>query len=176
MLSKDAPSAWPHRLAVAALAALGCCVAAYLASYQVGLLTRVWDPLFGTASSQAVLTSPLSRALPVPDALLGAAAYVCEACLAMIGGRDRWLVHPRVVVAYGVVLAGLGLTSLGLVLMQVLVLRSACTLCLTSAAISFVNAGLGRREVWAVAVSRVSGRKVESTSGGGRLHAEDAKS
>jgi uncharacterized membrane protein len=177
MLSDDGPAGWPHRLAVAALAALGGCIAAYLAMYQLGLLPGVWDPVFGPASSQAVLTSPLSRSLPIPDALLGAAAYVCEVCLAMLGGRDRWLVHPRLVLAYGVVLAGLALSSLGLVLVQVLVLRSACTLCLTSAGISFVNAGLGRREVLAaLSVGMRSGRQLKSTCGGTRLYAEDPES
>lgn len=178
MLSTGEPSDWPYRRAVAGLAVLGCCVALYLASYQLGLLPTVWDPIFGSASSQAVLTSPLSRALPLPDALLGGAAYVCEACLALTAGRDRWRFHPRLVLAYGVVLAGLALTSLGLVVMQVVVLRSACSLCLTSAAISFVNARLGRREVFAAVrgLSRTPDRPIESTPGGRQLHAEDAKS
>jgi hypothetical protein len=44
-------------------------------------------------------------------------------------------------------LAGLALTSLALVLRQIFVVRALCTLCLLSAAISFVNAWLGRREV-----------------------------
>jgi hypothetical protein len=50
-------------------------------------------------------------------------------------------------VLYGLVLAGLAATSLGLIAIQLLVVRSLCSLCLLSAAISFVNAWLGHSEV-----------------------------
>ena len=144
------PSAWSHRLPVALLALVGCGLASYLALYQLHLTPSVWDPLFGTASSEAVLT----WARPVPDAALGAVAYVVEALLTALGGPERWRTHPRLVLLFGLVLAGLALTSLALVLLQAVLVHAACSLCLLSAAISFINAWLGRPEVLATLNSR----------------------
>jgi uncharacterized membrane protein len=144
------PSAWAHRLPVIVLALLGAAIATYLTLYQWHLTTGVWDPLFGAASSEAVLTSSLTRLLPLPDATLGALAYLVEAALAALGGEDRLEKHPRVVVLYGLVLAGLALTSLVLILTQIFVVHALCSLCLCSAAISFINAWLGHEEVLAL--------------------------
>jgi uncharacterized membrane protein len=152
----DGPSAWSRRLPVVVLALLGCGVATYLTLYQWHVTAGVWDPLFGSGSSEAVLTSPVSRLLPVPDATLGAAAYLVEAVLAALGGPTRWRTAPGLVLLYGLVLVGLALTGLALVLTQVLLVRALCTLCLCSAAISWVNAWLGRDEVLA-ALARVRG-------------------
>jgi uncharacterized membrane protein len=143
----DSPSAWSHRLPVAVLAGVGCAIAAYLSLFQWHLLTSVWDPLFGSQSSQAVLTSALSRSLPVPDAALGAFAYALEFALSVVGGSQRWREQPRLVLVFGGVLIGLAGTSLVLVLTQVLLVHALCSLCLSSAAISFVNLYLGRGEV-----------------------------
>jgi uncharacterized membrane protein len=123
---------------VTLLALLGCAIATYLTLYQWHVTTSVWDPVFGSTSSQAVLTSPISRALPVPDATLGAVAYLLEAGLAAAWPRHR---------AFGqlllVVLAGLAVVGLALVLVQVLLVHAMCTLCLCSAAISWINAAVG---------------------------------
>jgi uncharacterized membrane protein len=143
------PSAWSHRLPVLLLALLGCALATYLTLYQWHVTASVWDPVFGPRSSEAVLTSAISRFLPLPDATLGALAYVVEAVVTALGGEDRWRTSPWLVVLFGLVLAGLALTSLGLVLTQILLVHALCTLCLCSAAISFVNAWLGRDEVFA---------------------------
>ena len=98
--------------ASALLAAAGLAVSAYLAAHQLGLVGRVWDPVFGAASSAAVLGSALSGALPAPDALLGAAAYAAEVVLAVavLAGAGR-----PAVLAYGALAAGMGLVGLGLV-------------------------------------------------------------
>jgi uncharacterized membrane protein len=144
-LERTSPSSWSHRGPVVALALLGCGLASYLALYQLHLTTSVWDPLFGAASSQAVLT----WARPLPDALLGALAYLVEAALTALGGPDRWRTNPRLVLLFGLVLAGLAATSLALILIQVLAVHAFCSLCLASAAISFVNAWLGHAEVLA---------------------------
>lgn len=146
---RASPSAWSHRLPVAVLALVGCGLASYLALYQLHLMTSVWDALFGAASSEAVLT----WARPVPDALLGAVAYVVEAVLTAFGGPERWRTNPRLVLLFGIVLAGLALTSLALILIQVLAVHALCSLCLLSAAISFINAWLGRPEVLAALTS-----------------------
>ncbi len=68
------PSTWSHRLPVLVLALLGCGISAYLTLYQWHVTASVWDPLFGASSTESVLTSFVSRLLPVPDATLGAAA------------------------------------------------------------------------------------------------------
>jgi uncharacterized membrane protein len=142
-LEQASPSSWSHRVPVIALALIGCAVASYLTLYQLHLTTGVWDPLFGSASTQAVLT----WARPVPDALLGALAYLVEAVLTAVGDEHRYRTNPRLVLLFGIVLAGLAATSLVLIVIQVLVVHALCSLCLVSAAISFINAGLGYPEV-----------------------------
>jgi uncharacterized membrane protein len=134
---------------VVILALLGSSVATYLTLYQWHVTSTVWDPLFGASASEAVLTSATSRLLPLPDATLGALAYLVEVIVTLLGNAQRYRTAPRLVVLYGIVLAGLALTSLGLVLTQVALVHALCTLCLCSAAISFVNAWLGHAEVFA---------------------------
>ncbi len=129
------------------LALAGGAVATYLTLYQWGVTSSVWDPLFGTGASERVLTSSVSRALPLPDATLGALAYLAEMVVTAIGDEHRWRTRPWTVVLFGVVLLGLALTSLGLILTQVFVVHALCSLCLVSAGISLVNAWLGRHEV-----------------------------
>jgi uncharacterized membrane protein len=150
-LEQPSPSSWSHRLPVIVLALVGCGLASYLALYQLHLMPSVWDPLFGAASSEAVLTWA-----PVPDAALGAIAYLVEALMTAVGGEQRWRTNPRLVLLFGLVLAGLALTSLGLILIQILVVHALCSLCLLSAAISFINAWLGYPEVLATLNSRES--------------------
>jgi uncharacterized membrane protein len=145
----EQPSSWSHRLPVIVLALVGASLATYLTLYQWHVTTGVWDPLFGARSSEAVLTSATSGLLPVPDATLGALAYVVEAIVAALGGTDRWRSSPKLVIVYGLVLLGLVLTSLALVLIQIFVVRALCSLCLCSAGISFITAWLGHDEVLA---------------------------
>lgn len=151
------PSGWSHRAAVAVLAAGGCAIAAYLSLFQIHLIAHVVDPVFGSASSEAVLTSSLSRALPVPDATLGAVGYVLEIILALAGGTDRWRTRRGLVLASGLVLAGLALGGLGLLLVQLLIVHAVCALCVTSAVVSLSTAAIGGHEVvmsWSPSVVR----------------------
>jgi len=141
-------SAWPRRVPVIVLSLAGLAVATTLTLFQADVLTSVWEPFFGDGSRQ-VLTSSVSQALPVPDASLGAVAYLLEAVLESIGGNRRAHDRPWIVVAAGVVAAGLGLAALGLVAIQALVVGAFCTLCLTSAAISLVVAALVAPELLA---------------------------
>ena len=97
------------------IAVVGLLISLDLAAFQVGIAGPPWEPLFGDGSRR-VLTSDLSRLLPVPDAAAGAGAYVVEALLGA---------------AVGAVLVGY----------QLLVVGAACTLCIASAAVSWVLAG-----------------------------------
>ncbi|HEY2916443.1 MAG TPA: vitamin K epoxide reductase family protein [Candidatus Limnocylindrales bacterium] len=121
-----------------ALAIIGAAIAGYLTAFQLGLIGDVWDPLFGSGSER-VLTSPVSRLLPVPDASLGVVAYVVDAILALaivltLGPLQRL----RQILA---VVAGLGaLGSVVLVVLQPLIAQAFCSLCLASAAISIALA------------------------------------
>jgi uncharacterized membrane protein len=143
-------SSEPSRTAVVIVALAGCGIATYLTLYQWHVLSSVWDPIWGSASSEAVLTSGLSRALPLPDATLGAIGYAVEAAAAIaLGSRLRGV--PSAHLAYGIIVAAMAAVSFLLVLTQVLVIRHLCFLCLLSAAMSFIAAGLARKDVlWAL--------------------------
>jgi len=141
------PSAWRERLLLAAIAAAGALISAYLACYQLKLIDTVADPIFGSSSSHAVLFSSFSKSLPVPDALLGTLNYLAEIVLDLIGGDHRWRTRPVVVLAFGALLAAGALVSIGLILMQAFVVGHFCTLCLLSAGLSILLAVLGAREV-----------------------------
>ena len=82
------------RPVVVVLALVGCAVATVLTPFQVGVLDDVWEPFFGDGSRR-VLTSALSRALPVPDAALGAVAYLAEAVLTALGHPGSAQGRPR---------------------------------------------------------------------------------
>ena len=142
------PSAWSRRAPLIGLALVGCGIAAYLSCYQLGLVLSVWDPFFGRGS-EAILTSWVSRSLPISDASLGAAAYLLDAITGAIGDRGRWRTMPWMVLAFGLVVAGLVAAGFFLVLAQALLFHTGCTLCLASAAISFATGWLARDEVLA---------------------------
>jgi uncharacterized membrane protein len=144
------PSSFGKRIPVVALALAACGVSIYLALYQYHVTDRVWDPLFGNGSEK-VLTSPISRALPVSDAALGAVAYFAEAVLELAGGRHRWRERSWLVLLLGLVAAALGVVGVVLVVSQPLLTGTFCTLCLVSAAISFTVVGLVSTEVLAAA-------------------------
>jgi uncharacterized membrane protein len=158
------PSRSRERVVLAAIAAVGLGISAYLASYQLGGVAVPWDPLFGGASSARVLHSVVSRMLPVPDALVGAAAYAVEIVLDLAGGAERWRTHPWLVLAFAAVALALGLAGIVLTFVQVLVVRSGCTLCLCSAGASVAIAaavlcGDELRAALSVAAPRLEGRR-----------------
>lgn len=140
MAYADNPSRWRDRVVVAAVAAVGLGISLYLAAYQLGVVAQPWDPLFGQASSARVLHSFVSRMLPIPDAALGVAGYAVEIVLDLAGGADRWSTHPWLVLAFVAVAVALGLAGVILTLVQLLIVRSGCTLCLCSAAASITVA------------------------------------
>jgi uncharacterized membrane protein len=128
----------PRTAWLVVLAGVGLAIAMYLTAFQVGLVGHVWDPLFGTGSER-VLTSAISRLLPLPDASLGAGVYLVDAVLAIailigVGPRRRVRQALAVVATLG------ALAGLGLVVLQPLVAHAFCSLCLASAAISIALA------------------------------------
>lgn len=141
------PSSFGERRVVLLLAGVGFVIAVYLALYQSGIIRTVKDPFFGMQSSDRVLHSSISRWFPIPDAWLGALGYVADLVGAAVGDSQRWRTAPRLVLVYGLVVAGVALAALTLAILQPLVVHAGCTLCLTSAAISLVIAWLARHEV-----------------------------
>jgi uncharacterized membrane protein len=128
------------------LPAAGCAVATYLALYQVGIVATVWEPLFGDGS-RLILDSSFARSLPFPDAALGAAGYFAELLCATVRWRESatearsaWRVWLQR--AYYALVAAFTVGSVLLVALQWGYFHAWCTLCLTSALLSFVIAGV----------------------------------
>jgi uncharacterized membrane protein len=134
------PSAWSQRLPLVGLALVGAIIASYLALHQYGLVGPVWEPFFGDGSER-VLASPLSFALPISDATLGALGYIADAIAGAAGSPSRWRTKPWLVLLFGIFVGPLGAISVALVIAQPLLYDSWCTLCLASAAISLAMIG-----------------------------------
>ena len=143
------PSHWCERWPLVAGASMGLLIALYLGVYQLGYITQVWDPFFGSASSEAVLNSSIATKLPIPDALLGAFAYLLDVVGCSIGDAKRWKTSPWHVLFFGFVVGSVGVTSLFLAIAQPVFLDAWCSLCLTSAAISTLLTGPAMDEVLA---------------------------
>jgi uncharacterized membrane protein len=121
-------------VAIVLVAVAGCLISSYLAAFQLGITPDAWDPFFGDGSRR-VLTSAVSRLLPVPDASVGAAAYAVDAVLgiALAVRTDA----PGWIAALLALVASVGASvALVLVVLQPLVARSLCSLCLVSAGLS----------------------------------------
>jgi uncharacterized membrane protein len=142
------PSSWSERLPIVALAVVGFGIATYLALYQVGLITSVWEPFFGSGS-RTILTSGISRILPIPDAALGALGYLVDAVSGVIGGTARWRTMPWIVIIFGLAVGPFGAVSVLLVIAQPLRLHAWCTLCLGSAVVSVLMIGPAMDELLA---------------------------
>lgn len=137
------PSAWHERRWLVALAAIGSLAALVTGLSQVGVLPPLWDPFFGSASSYAVTHSVISRALPLPDGLLGVVGYLCDLVFGTIGGDDRWHSKPWAVLLFALTITGLGVVSLALTILQGALIGHWCTICIISAGVSLLVFGLG---------------------------------
>jgi uncharacterized membrane protein len=142
------PSSWGQRIPIVVLALVGTAIAGYLAAFQLGIIGSVWEPFFGD-DSRRVLTSGVSRVLPIPDAALGAMSYIADAVTGVIGGRARWRTMPWIVILFGLAVGPLGAVSILLVILQPVMFDAWCTLCLASAAISLAMIGPAFDEVLA---------------------------
>ena len=131
------PSAWSQRLPLVLIAFVGFIIALYLGLYQLRIIPTVWEPFFETGSEK-VLNSAISKALPVPDALLGAFSYVLDVVTGVIGKTDRWRTRPWIVILFGIAVGPLGLVSVMLVIFQPVLVGAWCTLCIVTAIISVV--------------------------------------
>ena len=121
------------------LAIVGLLISLDLAAFQFGIAGPPWEPLFGDGSRR-VLTSDLSRLLPIPDAVAGAGAYLVELLLgATLLFRPLGIVPvANTLAAIASIGAAVGAALVGY---QLLVVGAACTLCIASAVVSWVLAG-----------------------------------
>lgn len=145
------PSAWSQRVAVALVAFPAFLIAVYMGLYQWGLIEHVWDPIFGEQTDRVLRSDTshtLSRWFRVPDAVLGAIAYLGDILFALAGSTRRWQYRPWLVVVFGIDVIPLGIVSAILVFMQAFVVGSWCFLCLVTAVISLVLVVLAYDEVW----------------------------
>ena len=146
------PSAWSQRIPICVLAFVGFLIATYMGLYQWRLIDSVWDPVFGE-QSQRVLDSGVSERMRgwfgVPDAILGAAAYLGDAIFGLAGSTRRWQYRPWMVVLFGIDVIPLGIVSAVLVVLQGTAVGYWCFLCLVTAAISLILVALAWDEVWA---------------------------
>jgi uncharacterized membrane protein len=157
------PSAWSQRIPICVLATVGFFISAYMALYEWKLTGGVWDPVFGE-QTELVLDSDVSHMLyrwfGIPDAALGAIAYLGDAIFGLAGSTRRWQYRPWLVVLFGIDVIPLGGVSAALVLVQTFVLGQWCFLCLVSATISLVLVYWAYDEVWSsvLYLRRVYGR------------------
>jgi uncharacterized membrane protein len=146
------PSAWSQRIPICILAGIAFLLATYMALYQWRLIPSAWDPVFG-GQTEAVLDSPTSEAMRqrmlIPDAALGAIAYLGDLLFGLAGSTRRWQYRPWLVVFFGIDVIPLGIVSAVLVVLQGTVVGSWCFLCLVTAVISLVLVIYSYDEVWA---------------------------
>lgn len=129
------PSAWHQRIPLVVVAFIGFCIAMYLSLYQLHVINSVWDPFFGNGTEK-VLKSKVSQQFPIPDALLGALAYLVDLVSGIVGDAERWRTKPWIVIIFGFAVGPLGLVSILLVIAQPVLVGAWCSLCLCSAFIS----------------------------------------
>ena len=145
------PSAWRQRVGICILAGVAFFIAAYMALYQWRLIDSVWDPVFGD-QSQRVLDSDVSetmrRWLGMPDAALGAIAYLGDVIYGLAGSTRRWQYRPWMTILFGIDVIPLGIVSSVLVVLQGSVVGYWCFLCLVTAAISLLLVYWAYDEVW----------------------------
>ena len=131
------PASWLQRVPVGVLALFGFLAARYMAAYQMGHIDATWEPFFAGSGdlngTEAIITSPMSKAWPVADAGLGAVVYALELVMTFMGGRDRWRTMPWMVLALAFLILPLGIVSIYFVIVQPIVIGTWCTLCLLTA-------------------------------------------
>lgn len=139
------PSEWSQRIPIIVLALLGLYISRYLAGYQLGHLPGIWDPFFvgSTADprngTEEIVTSWVSKALPVSDAALGGYTYLLEILTGLVGSQRRWRTAPWLVLLFGLMIVPLGLTTILFIVIQPVVLGTWSTLALVGGAAVLVQ-------------------------------------
>jgi len=146
------PSSWSQRIPICVLALFAFLIACHLALYQWRLVDGVWDPLFGEQSAR-VLDSKVADMMHgwfgVPDAALGALAYLGDAIFGLAGSTRRWQYRPWLVILFGIDVIPLGIVSAVLVFCQATIVGNWCFLCLVTAVISLILVYMAYDEVYA---------------------------
>ena len=132
------PSTWAQRLPIILLGAVGFFIARELAAYQLGHSDFVSEPLFsgleaGKNGTESIITSDVSKAWPIPDAGLGAVAYMLEVLMGAMGDRTRWRTMPWMVTFFGILVVPLGIVSIYFIVIQPIQIGTWCSLCLLAA-------------------------------------------
>ena len=152
------PSSWPQRAPIIALALVGFFLSRQMTSFQLQYITSFTDPFFGIGTVR-VLTSDVSRAFPIPDAGLGAVAYMVEFLMGFMGDKARWRTMPWMVTFFGILVVPLGVVSITLIILQPLAVGAWCTPCLIAAAAMLVMISLTLDEVVAMLQFLVQARR-----------------
>ncbi|MCO6047491.1 vitamin K epoxide reductase [Aeoliella sp. ICT_H6.2] len=145
------PSAWSQRVPICILAGIATVIASYMALYQWRLIDSVWDPVFGDGTAKVLdskVAQTMDRWIGIPDAALGAFAYLGDAVLGMAGSTRRWQYRPWLVLLFGIDVIPLGVVSSVLVILQGTVVGYWCFLCLVTAVISLILAYWAYDEVY----------------------------
>ena len=150
------PSSYVQRVPIVTLAFVGYFVSRYLTAYQLGHVPHIWDPVFaGTTpdrnGTESVVTSALSRAFPIPDAGLGALAYMLDILTGIIGDQRRWRTMPWLVLLFGLLILPLGAVSVGFIIIQPILIGALCTLCMLQAVVTVILIPYSVDEVLATA-------------------------
>ena len=154
------PSSWPQRWIMIATGFAGWIVSRYLAMFQLGYITYVWDPFFGfAAGTRQVLNSNMSHSLPISDAGLGAISYTFEFLMGYMGSPSRWRTMPWMVAFFGILVIPLGLTHIVLVISQPVIVHHWCTMCLLAALIMLPMIPLEVDEVVAMGQHMVQAKR-----------------
>jgi uncharacterized membrane protein len=152
------PSSWPQRAPIIALALVGFFLSRQMTAFQLGHVASLADPFFGIGTER-VLTSDVSRAFPIPDAGLGAVAYMIEFLMGFMGDKRRWRTMPWMVTFFGILVVPLGVVSITLIILQPLAVGAWCTPCLIAAAAMLVMIPLTLDEVVAMCQFLVQARR-----------------
>jgi uncharacterized membrane protein len=151
------PSSWLQRTPIIILGWIGFFGSRYLTAYQLGYISHVWDPFFGSGS-ESVLTSAVSKSFPISDAGLGTFSYTIEALMGYMGMSDRWRTMPWMVAFFGILVIPLGVTSIVLIILQPVAVGFWCSVCLLTAIAMLIMIPLTLDEV--VAMVQFLRRKV----------------
>ncbi|MDP1860543.1 MAG: vitamin K epoxide reductase family protein [Gemmatimonadaceae bacterium] len=152
------PSSWPQRAPIVALALVGFFLSRQMTAFQLQHVATLTDPFFGLGTER-VLTSDVSRAFPIPDAGLGAVAYMVEFLMGFMGDKRRWRTMPWMVTFFGILVVPLGVVSIVLIILQPLAVGAWCTPCLIAAVAMLIMIALTLDEVVAMGQFLVQARR-----------------